>query len=121
MELYGRDYGFKLTVGGMADIADLCPDGDITKIQSLFDGRYSKITKKGIAFICILSTGYEEARGFEDPDYKPTPLTPALVRSLAPAEFAALQKEAMAAFGQDAKPSVEVDTTAKKNEGAALE
>lgn len=32
MQIYGREVGFRFTVGASAKISDLCPDGDITRL-----------------------------------------------------------------------------------------
>lgn len=115
MQIYGREYGFKLTVGASAKIADLCPDGDLSKVGDLMKGRYSRITKTGADFICALSEGYEIALKYERPGYEPHPLCREMVMSLDPEVFAKVQQAAMEAFARDQKGSVQVEP-AKKND-----
>lgn len=119
MQIYGREYGFKLTVGASARIADLCPGGDLSKVGELMQGRYSKITRAGADFIVALSEGFETARKFEAPGYEPRPLSRELLMSLDPKTFTAVQQAAMDAFARDQRTTVEVEAS-KKNEGHAL-
>ena len=121
MEIYGRDYGFKLTVGASADIARLCPDGDLSQLGQVLKGRdYAKTMGAIVGLICAMSKGHEQARAFREPGYKPAPLTRELLESLDTGTFRALEKEAIAAFVRDRKPTVEVnpEDNAKNGEGA---
>ena len=117
MEIYGREYGFKLTVGASSDISEFCPDGDIKRVGEVLSGGFAKTVKAGSAFVCALSRGYEEARSFEEPGYVPAPLTPEIMRSLDMDTYRQVMSDAMSAFVRDQKTTVEVEP-AKKNEGA---
>lgn len=118
MTIYGREYGFKLTVGASVDIADLCPDGDLKRLREVIYGGVSKTLTGTSGFVCAMSRGYEEARSFEEPGYVPSPITPALLRSLDMETFRQAVTEAMTAFVGDQQTTVEVEPS-KKNEGAS--
>lgn len=116
MEIYGRNYGFRLTVGAACDIAEKCPGGELKNFQQLLVGDAASATEGRTVFLCALSRGDEEARSFEEPGYKPAPLTRALLRSLDISTFGALMAEASEAFKAGLETAVGVK--AKKNEDA---
>ena len=114
MQIYGREVGFRFTVGASAKISDLCPDGDITRLGEVLDGQYGQVTRDTAAIMVALSEGYEQARSFEVPGYKPDPLTADELFSLRPSEFNALQQAALAAWMEDSRPTVEVEPEKKE-------
>lgn len=116
MQIYGREVGFRFTVGASAKISDLCPDGDITRLGEVLEGQYGQITRDTAAIMVALSEGYEQARSFEEPGYKPRPITAEEAMSLTMSEFAQLQQAALAAWLADSKPTVEVEPE-KKGDG----
>lgn len=118
MKIHGKERKFMLTVGASAEIADLCPDGDLAKLPKLLEGRYSAITKATAKIIAALNKGYEDARAFEAEGYEADPLTVAEIMTLSPAELKELQDEALAAFVADKQPTVEVKP-AKKGKAPA--
>jgi hypothetical protein len=118
MQIYGREVGFRFTVGASAKISDLCPDGDITRLGEVLEGQYGQITRDTAAIMVALSEGYEQARSFEAPSYKPQPLTMEEVLTLRMGEFAQLQQAALTAWAEDSKPTVEVEPE-KKESGEA--
>lgn len=118
MQIYGREVGFRFTVGASAKISDLCPDGDISRLGEVLEGHYGKVARDSASIIAALSEGYEEACAFETPGYKPQPLTVEEVLTLRVGEFVQLQKAALAAWKEDSKPTVEVEPE-KKESGKA--
>lgn len=114
MQVHGREVGFRFTVGASAKISDLCPDGDISRLGEVLEGQYGQITRDTAAIMAALSEGYEQAISFEMPGYKPNPLTVDELFSLRPSEFNALQGEALAAWSEDSKPTVEVEPSKKE-------
>lgn len=118
MQIYGREVGFRFTVGASAKISDLCPDGDITRLGEMLEGQYGQVTRDTAAILAALSEGYEQALSFEAPGHKPDPLTVDELFSLRPSEFSALQQAALAAWAEGSKPTVEVEPE-KKESGKA--
>lgn len=114
MQVHGREVGFRFTVGASAKISDLCPDGDITRLGEVLESQYGQITRDTAAIMAALSEGYEQARSFEVPGYKPDPLTVDELFSLRPSEFNALQQAALASWAEDSKPTVEVEPEKKE-------
>lgn len=115
MQVYGREVGFRFTVGASVKIADLCPDGDIERLGELLDGSYGQVSRDIVAIVVALSEGYEQAQRFEDPAYKPRTLSVEEIMSLRPAEFMELQSAAMAAWAEDKKATVEVEPEKKES------
>ena len=115
MQVHGREVGFRFTVGASAKISDLCPDGDISRLGEVLEGQYGKVARDSAAIVAALSEGHEQARSFEEPGYKPRPLTVDEVMTLRMDEFAKLQQEALAAWMEDSKPTVEVEPEKKES------
>lgn len=106
--------GFKLTVGASIAISKLCPDGDISRIGEILEGKnYADTVQTSSAIIIALSEGYEKSKRYEDSTYKPNPLTMDDILSMPPDDFKELQLEAFKAFRADAKPSVELEKPKK--------
>lgn len=118
MQIYGREVGFRFTVGASAKISELCPDGDITRLGEVLEGQYGQVTRDTAAIMVALSEGHEQARSFEEPGYKPRPITAEEVMSLTMSEFNALQQAALTAWMGDSRPTVEVEPE-KKEDGKA--
>ena len=126
MQIYGREVGFRFTVGASAKISDLCPDGDITRLGEVLEGSYGKVVRDTAAIIVAMSEGYAAALAFETfgradigGDWRPPrPLTVDEVLSLRESEFIQLQQAALAAWTEGSKPTVEVEPE-KKESGKA--
>ena len=114
MQIYGREVGFRFTVGASAKISDLCPDGDISRLGEVLEGQYGKVARDSAAIVAALSEGYEQAQAYEVPGYRPRPLTVDEVMTLRVGEFAALQQAALAAWTEDSRPTVEVEPEKKE-------
>lgn len=122
MEIYGREYRFRLTVGAACDIADRCPGGELKNFRELIaGGALGAVTDGRIAFVCALSAGDEEARAFETPGREPKPLTPQLLRTLSLNDFTAVLAEATEAFATGLETSVGVKPAKKNGDGAGTE
>lgn len=118
MQIYGREVGFRFTVGASVKISNLCPDGDITSLGEVLKGQYGGVARDTAAIIAALSEGYEQAQAYEVPGYEPRPLTVDEVMTLRMDEFNKLQQAALAAWRGDSKPTVEVEPE-KKESGKA--
>ena len=115
MTVFGREVGFLLTVGASAEIAELCPDGDIGKLVEVLSGTTSATLTNTARIIVALSRGYESNRAFSEPGYVPRPLTVQEVLALPQSVFLAMQKEAVAAYTASNQTRVEVEEDKKKD------
>lgn len=113
MKIHGRECKFRLTIGASVEIAELCPEGDIKNIGDLLSGRYAETLGATAKIIVALNKGYEDAQKYEQEGYVARPLSVEEVLTLDGETLAALQAEALAAFTNDQKTSVE-DAPAKK-------
>ena len=93
MQLNGKEIKFKATIKAVIEITDLCPDGDVNKINQLFGKMDAATLKAAVKVITALSCGT---------------LTEEDCLSLDIHELQALLDEAMATFKKDQKPTVEV-------------
>lgn len=111
MEIYGREVGFLRSVLANCMIAEKAPDGDMGRfVSELLQSPNYNITQRAAATMMVaLSSGYEQAKAFREPGYRPRPLTEAEVLSLEPKEFNALFDEALNLFFLDGKTSVEAE------------
>ena len=115
MVIHGKERGFALTIGATIEIAEFCPNGDISKIgDAISRGGYARQMANICKLIVALNKGYEERRAFEEAGYIPDPITEQEVRSLTTKDLTELQGEAMAAFAQDSKTTVETKPPKKK-------
>ena len=120
MLIHGREVHFLLTVGATRAVAKMCPDGDISNIGLIFEG---KNTDKMIDIIAELaaamSNGYEEQKKYLEQGYVPNPITKDEVLTLTIPELEGLQKELMEEIGAGMKTEIEAEPEkqkGKKNE-----
>ena len=114
MKIRGREIGFLRTVQTACDIAKLCPDNDLMKMDALFSGSIDTINENGAKIIHFMNKGYEMSKHFDDPSYKPNPISVEEIMYLDDATYQKLFTEMMKAFTGD-KITVEAEET-KKNE-----
>jgi hypothetical protein len=115
MKIFGEEYGFALTVGASAEIAELCPDGDLTRIGELLGGRYANMMNAAAAFVVAMATGYDNLHRYSGEEITHPPLTVEMLKALPSKEFTEVQSAAMACFAADSKPTVEVAESKKKD------
>lgn len=119
MIVHGREVNFRLTVGAQIELCKLCPSGDIGRLGELVGEDKAVQTMQTMAqMAAILSKADAEARAYEGESVKPLTYEEAL--TLDGKEFQVMEKEAMAAFHADSKPTVEVKP-AKNAEAGAVE
>ena len=116
MVVNGKERKFRLTVGAAAEISDLCPEGDLNRLDEVLSGvSTAKALRTAAKVIVALNKAYEES---ENPEAeKPDTLTVREVLALDIAVFQELEDEAVLAFNADKKTEVELEIP-KKNEGA---
>lgn len=117
MKVHGRNIGFLRTVKLTCELADMCPDGDLSRIGELFAGHMGNVQRNTAKLIALMNEGYEMSKKFEDPTYVPNPLTEEELLYLDDETFTQLFEEATAVFMEDGKPSVEVQPSKKKKKG----
>jgi hypothetical protein len=117
MLVHGREVKFFRSVGAVNEIAKACPGGDISKLTDQLQSNNTIVVNDTWAtFISALSNGFEMAQKYEDPAYKPNPLTVAELYTLTEEDFYKLIGEASEAWFGD-KRLVEVEESkGKKNE-----
>lgn len=119
MRIYGKEYGFRLDVKAQADIAKLCPAGDIRRFNEIFKGAVTAEMFETVARVCvIMSEAYERRQCFEDLEHKFEPLPLDVAMSLDEVEFEQLQNEALARYSKDSTPTVETEPEKKTNAAA---
>lgn len=121
MKIRGVERGFLMTVGGSMEIASMCPDEDLAKVEQLFNtGSTVSILKATIAICTILVNGHEDNRALEDPQYTPDHVTREDISALPVQDLVAIKDEMLAAIGLSAQTSIETEGAkipGKKNGG----
>ena len=114
MVIFGEEYGFMLTVGASAAIADLCPDGDLNRMNEVLDGKYSDTVNFTAYFIEAMAKGFDDAKRYAGEEVTHRPLTADMAKALPSDVFQDLQAAALASFSTDLKTTVEVAQSKKK-------
>lgn len=120
MVIHGKERGLLLTVGASVGIAELCPNGDMSRLGEVLsaENAYGDQVKTISKIIIEMNRGFEMSKKFSEPDYIPEIITEEELLALPPKVFGEFQKEALAAFKGDTKTTVEVEPS-KKNEDVA--
>ena len=85
------EYDLELTVGSFAEISEVCPGGDFSRIDELLKMPSGKAMLAVAKMIAAMSKGAEEKKKFEDPAYSPRFLTYQEMVNLPLLEFQPLQ------------------------------
>ena len=119
MKIFEEEYGFALTVGASAEIADMCPDGDLNRMGELLEGRFSETVNFTASFIAAMAKGFDDARRFSGEQVTHKPLTKEMVLALPSNAFKEVQNAALAAFKGDTETTMEVAPSKKRESQTA--
>lgn len=114
MNIFGHEYGFMLTVGASAEIAEMCPDGDIGRIGEIADAKTADAIRFTAKFVAAMARGFDDAERFAGREITHEPLTAEMVMALPATAIQDIQAEAFAAFRESMKTTVEVAPSKKK-------
>lgn len=116
MIIHGRECGFRFTIRASIEVAELCPDKDLSRMGELFEGKsYGDMAMQTAKLAAILSKANEEAVAYDGSREPAKPLTEDEMLTLTQEEFQAVQAEVLKAYGADTARTVEVEPS-KKNE-----
>lgn len=113
MKVQGREIKFLRTVNTNFDIAKICPDQKLEKIDLLFSDDSVESLKNMIKFVQLMNQGYEEAKHFEDPSHEINIISEEEMMFMPDAIFSELFQEAVNAF-LGIKQTVEVEPSKSK-------
>lgn len=116
MEINGREIRFLRTVKATADIAKLCPEGNIERMGELFNGSLATSLETGAELIHFLNEGYEMNKHFMDRSYKPQILEVDEILYLDNDTYTKLMQSAMESLNTGAETTIEVENSKKKEE-----
>ena len=115
MVIFGEEYGFLLTIGASAAIAELCPDGDLSRIEEVLDETKLSQVINFTAHLCeAMAKGFDDAKRYAGEEVTHRPLTADMVLALQKDDFRDVQAAAIAAFRGDTETTVEVAPSKKK-------
>ena len=114
MEIRGREIKFLRTVKTTSDLAKLCPDENIERVDELFSGSISDTLENGAKIIHFLNEGYEMNKHLDDPTYKPNLISVEEIMLLNEKTYEELLRSAMDSFNVGADTTIELEETKKK-------
>ena len=115
MKIHGREIKFLRTVKATADLAKLCPNGDINRIGELFGEKdISSTIENGAKLIHFLNEGYEMNKHFNEPEYQPQILSVEEIMYLNDETYTELIQSAMKSIGVGAETTIELEKPKKK-------
>ena len=112
MNIYGQEYGFKMTVGAALAVARMCPNGDLSRLEELVTGSEENALLVNVEIAAAMSKGYADAVRFETGRELPF-LTKDMLLTLSPDVLADVITEAMENFQNDTATTVAVKMTKK--------
>lgn len=118
MLIFGREVKFLRTITANCKIADLCPDGDMEKAGSLFEGSYQKSQNTAAKFIVALNEGYEMNRKYSEAGYEPQIITTEELMCLSDEDFNKAFNEALDAYVGE-RATIETEPVKSKKKAVA--
>lgn len=118
IEVRGVKYDLLLTNGALSEIADICPEGDLTKLNEAMagKGRYTNISY----MVAAMSKGAEMAKEYDakaaGKDYAPRALGINDLLSLHASTLNELAEAVKAAIQEGKETQVQLEPAKKKNE-----
>lgn len=114
MKIRGKEIKFLRTVKATSDIASLCPEKNIERIEELFNGDLPTTLETGAYIIHYLNEGYEMNKHFDDPSYEPNILSVEEIMYLDDTTYTDLIRSAMDGMKNGAETTIEVEESKKK-------
>lgn len=115
MVIFGEEYGFLLTIGASAAVAELCPDGDLSRINEVLDENKVGQVINFTAHLCeAMAKGFDDEKRFSGEQVTHRPLTAEMVLALSRDDFKDVQAAAIAAFKASTATTVELAPSKKK-------
>jgi hypothetical protein len=116
MKIFGKEYGFYLTVDAMCTIADACPGHDISRIEEWIGADLQSVTAAMKVMAPAMSRGYCEVMKEVDDSFDGKPITERLVGLMSPAQIKELEKEIAAAYMAGQETQIETESKKKENQ-----
>ena len=116
MKIRGKEVQFLRTVKATCELAKLCPDENIERVDELFNGTLPMTIETGAKIIHFLNEGYEMNKHFDDPSYKPNIISIEEIMYLNETDYTELMKSAMASFGLGTETTIEAESKKKEKD-----
>lgn len=108
MVIHGKEIGFALTVGASVNIAKLCPNNDISRIDEVIGSDYVSVVETTSKLMRWLNDGYvglEKLAGREA-----ARITDEEIMLLTPKELTDVTQHLFGVLRSDSKPEIEVES-----------
>lgn len=103
------------TIGASAEIAAICPNKDIARVEEIFARPYPEMIKGVAVIAAALANGYEYNQLWENPGYQVKKYAPDMILGMTMDKITALQEDIVNAIQGGMKGTVETETP--KTEG----
>lgn len=113
MIIHGKERNMAMTVGASAQLAEICPNKDLTKIKEALEKPYSEALLFVVKFIRIMINAAEDKRFYEQENYTPDYIKDNEILALSIDDLNALKAEAFEKFTADSKTTVETEQEKK--------
>lgn len=112
MIIHGREVGLRFTSGASAEIAKLCPNNDIGRMDELFadTSNVPKMLDLIASMAAALNKGYELNKKYEQPGYEPNPISVEELMTLDMDELLKLEEDIISVMGTQSKGEIETET-----------
>lgn len=120
MLIYGKEYGFRFTVGASIKIAKLCPEGKLENLEAILNAPTAEALESIAKMAVIMNEGYRMQKAFSadvtvpDFDAAGPALTEELILSLDANQMEELTKSLLSVQKNDSKTTVGVAPAKKK-------
>lgn len=113
VNIYGKEIGFAFTVGAAKELADLCPDKDLSRLGEASGENLSDRLSFTIDLILILNKAWCAIKTLEGETV--APVTREMLETLSPKKLMSIGTEAMQIIHEDSEGEIEVE--GKKEQG----
>lgn len=113
MKIFGKEYGFLLTVDALCTIAEACPAHDINRIEEWMGNSLQEVASAMKVMAPAMSKGYCEVMKETDPSFNGEPLTERVVGMMTVQQIVDLEAAIVEAYQSGQQTTIETETKKK--------
>ena len=113
MKIFGKEYGFMLTVDALCTIAENCPAHDINRIDEWIGGTLPSISQAMKVMAPAMSKAYCDVMAETDPKFEGEPLTARIIGMMPPSQIVELEQAIVAAYQNGQETTIDTETKKK--------
>lgn len=113
MKIFGKEYGFMLTVDALCTIAESCPAHDINRIDEWIGSTLPSISQAMKVMAPAMSKAYCDVMAEMDTKFKGEPLTARIIGMMPPSQIVELEQAIVAAYQNGQETTIDTETKKK--------